>query len=84
MGFKDRKKTNLANDFIHQVDQSPNTNVIPQESTLNPKAVRKRQLGIKVNAYEYQQLEELAEMLDRSITSTMRYAINKLIKEKMD
>lgn len=77
MAFKDRSIKKKENDFIHKADKTTN------ELNLDPRATRKKQLGIKVNTYEYRQLEELAQQLDRSIASTMRYAINKTIREEL-
>jgi|CXWL01.1.fsa_nt_gi hypothetical protein len=35
------------------------------------------------NEHEFQQLEALAEQLDRSIMATIRYALNKAIREEL-
>jgi len=83
MAFKDRNKliidnTNQVNKFIANADKTKLE--IEQE---NPKATRKKQLGIKVNDYEYAQIEALAEKLDRSIAATLRYSINKIIREEL-
>jgi len=48
---------------------------------LDPNAVRKKQLGIKVNDYEMLLLQRLADKTDRTISATIRYAINKAIKD---
>lgn len=86
MSFKDRSKKTLdekkIDDFINKADKT-DVEIKSDNESLDPKAARKRQLGIKVNPYEYQQLEALAEQLDRSIASTMRYAINKAIRGEL-
>ena len=79
MAFKDRSKQTTANEeaFIKGADKTK------KDINLgNPKATRDKQLGIKVNSYEYAQIEELATKLDRSIAATLRYAINKAIREE--
>lgn len=85
MAFKDRSKKSSDDqkieDFISKADKTEND---LQSENLDPKATRTKQLGIKVNEFEYRQLEALAEKLDRSIASTMRYAINKTIREELE
>lgn len=82
MAFKDRSKKmadeKLVDEFVNKADKTND-----QLEALDPKAIRTKQLGIKVNEYELQQLETLAEQLDRSITATIRYAINKTIREEL-
>lgn len=86
MSFKDRSKKvsdeKKVEDFINKADKT-DVEMKADIETLDPKATRKRQLGIKVNPYEFGQLEALAEQLDRSIASTMRYAINKTIRQEL-
>lgn len=86
MSFKDRKNNRAdkkdVEDFINKADKT-SLEISTDSEILDPKATRKRQLGIKVNPYEFGQLEALAEQLDRSIASTMRYAINKTIREEL-
>lgn len=80
MAFKNRSKQTTANEeaFIKGADKTK------EDINLgNPKATRDKQLGIKVNSYEYAQIEELATKLDRSIAATLRYAINKAIREEL-
>ncbi len=82
MAFKDRSKKmadeKLVDEFVSKADKTSD-----ELDALNPKATRKKQLGIKVNEHEFQQLEALAEQLDRSITATIRYALNKTIREEL-
>lgn len=82
MAFKDRSKKvadeKLIDEFVNKADKTNN-----ELEAADPKATRTKQLGIKVNEYELQQLETLAEQLDRSITATIRYAINKTIREEL-
>lgn len=82
MAFKDRSKKmadeKRVDEFVNKADKTND-----QLEALDPKAIRTKQLGIKVNEYELQQLETLAEQLDRSITATIRYAINKTIREEL-
>jgi len=77
--FKVRTATTTQKEdkFIEGVDNKLS------EIDMNPKATRTRQLGIKVNAYEYERIEALANELDRSIASTLRYAVNKAIKDNL-
>ena len=81
MAFKDRSKpaTTSEADFIAGADKTKT-----ELELGNPKATRTKQLGIKVNAYEYAQIEALASKLDRSIAATLRYAVNKAIKEELE
>jgi hypothetical protein len=80
MAFKDRGKSTMTTEeaFITGVDKSKN-----EVKLDNPKETRNKQLGIKVNSYEYAQIEALAIKLDRSIAATLRYAINKVIREEL-
>lgn len=82
MAFKDRSKKmadeKLVDEFVSKADKTND-----ELDALDPKATRKKQLGIKVNEHEFQQLEALAEQLDRSITATIRYALNKTIREEL-
>ena len=86
MIFKDRSKKSIAEkhsaSFISKADKTDDE-IKHENGNLDSKATRKKQLGIKVNPYEYKQLEALAGQLDRSIASTMRYASNKVIKEEL-
>jgi hypothetical protein len=87
MAFKDRtKNTNKENDatdkFISAADKTRDE-IEKEEETekLDPGATRKKQLGIKVNEYEMLLIQRLSEKIDRSISGTIRYALNKAIKD---
>lgn len=87
MGFKDRAKktdqdSDAADKFIAAADKT-NDEIEKEEETgrLDPNATKKKQLGIKVNEYEMLLIQRLAEKIDRSISGTIRYALNKAIKD---
>ena len=89
MAFKDRSTTKktatdikLADKFVKGADKTK-VEIMADNSNLDPKATRTKQIGLKVNQYEYTQLEALANQFNRTVADTMRYAINKVIKNEL-
>lgn len=84
MAFKDRTKNtdeeNALDKFISSADKT-NDEIEEENEKLDPNSTRKKQLGIKVNEYEMLLIQRLAEKIDRSISGTIRYALNKAIKD---
>lgn len=85
MAFKDRTKNtneenNAADRFIAAADKTSHE-IEEEKGKLDPNATRKKQLGIKVNDYEMLLIQRLSDKLDRSISATIRYSLNKAIKD---
>lgn len=87
MAFKDRsiksdKDTAAEDKFISGADKTCNEIEKEEEIVkLDPNARKKIQVGLKVNDYEMLLIKRLSEKIDRSISGTIRYAINKAIKD---
>jgi hypothetical protein len=87
MAFKDRsikidKDTAAEDKFISGADKTSNEIEKEEEIVkLDPNARKKIQVGLKVNDYEMLLIKRLSEKIDRSISGTIRYAINKAIKD---